>query len=96
MNETNTATQAETVQTGLTLQDLNLALQVIQVSSTRGAFKAEELATIGGLHDRIYKFLEASGAFVKAPSPADTAPATPEVEPTAPAPKARKTKKVKE
>jgi hypothetical protein len=71
--------------TGLTIQDLNLALQVIQMSATRGAFKAEELSIVGGLHDRIYKFLESTGAFAKAPEPAEPA-----------APKKPKIKKVKE
>ena len=64
-NSTNNVAPTEV--TGLTIQDLNLALQVIQVSSTRGAFKADELTMVGGLHDRIYKFLNDSGAFTKAP-----------------------------
>jgi hypothetical protein len=72
---TNTATPAEVEPTGLTIQDLNLVLQVIQVSATRGAFKAEELSMVGGLHDRIYKFLDAAGAFVKAPVNETPAPA---------------------
>ena len=55
--------------TGLTIQDLSLVLQIIQVSSARGAFRAEELSAIGGLHDRIFKFLEASGAISKTPGP---------------------------
>jgi len=48
--------------TGLTIQDLTLTLQVIQVASSRGAFKADELTAIGGLYDRIFKFLESTGA----------------------------------
>jgi hypothetical protein len=66
--------------TGLTVQDLTLVLQVIQVASSRGAFKADELTAVGGLYDRIFKFLEASGAITtKAP---ETAAAT-DAEPTA-------------
>lgn len=45
----------------ITLQDLALALQVIKVTAERGGFKAEELATVGGLHDRIQAFLVANG-----------------------------------
>jgi hypothetical protein len=73
-----TAPQSAPAQTGLTIQDLTLTLQVIQVASTRGAFKADELTAIGGLYDRIFKFLEASGAITtQAPeAPAET-PATP-------------------
>jgi hypothetical protein len=69
MTETTTTTATpETdapAQLGLTVQDLTLTLQLIQVASTRGAFKAEELSTVGGLYDRIFKFLEASGAITK-------------------------------
>jgi hypothetical protein len=57
-NTQETATQAP----GLTVQDLTLTLQVIQVASNRGAFKAEELTVIGGLYDRMIKFLDSVGA----------------------------------
>jgi hypothetical protein len=49
-------------QPNLSLGDITLALQVIQVAASRGAFKAEEYTEIGGCYDRIFKFLEASGA----------------------------------
>lgn len=60
----------------LTLADLTLALQTIQVVAQRGAIKAEEMATVGGLHDRLLAFLQAQGA-VQAPEapPSETAPA---------------------
>jgi hypothetical protein len=67
--------------TGLTVQDLTLTLQVIQVASTRGAFKADELTAIGGLYDRIFKFLEASGAITT--KPAEEPPAASETSPAA-------------
>ena len=60
------ATQT-TQQTGLTIQDLTLTLQVIQAATSRGAFKADELTAIGGLYDRIFKFLEAAGAVTTQP-----------------------------
>jgi hypothetical protein len=66
--------------TGLTIQDLTLTLQVIQVASTRGAFKADELTAIGGLYDRIFKFLEASGAITT--KPVEAAPEAPAAEAT--------------
>lgn len=65
-------------QAGLTVQDLTLTLQVIQVASTRGAFKADELTAIGGLYDRIFKFLETSGAITR--DQAAEAPAAPAAE----------------
>ena len=67
----------EAGQTGLTIQDLSLVLQVINLTAARGAFKADELTTVGGLHDRIYKFLDSVGAIAKNPAPAagDTPPA---------------------
>ena len=73
-----TQTQVEApTQTGLTIQDLTLTLQVIQAATSRGAFKADELTAIGGLYDRIFKFLEAAGAITTTPpvveTPADTA-----------------------
>ena len=82
-------------QTGLTIQDLTLTLQVIQVASSRGAFKADELTAIGGLYDRIFKFLEASGAIsTQAPAEQQSAPA--ETAPTVTETPSKKAKKVKE
>jgi len=45
----------------LSLQDLVLALQTIQACAQRGAIKAEEMTTVGGLYDRMFAFLEAQG-----------------------------------
>lgn len=45
----------------ITLQDLALVMQIIQVTAERGGFKAEELATVGRLHDRIQAFVAANG-----------------------------------
>lgn len=55
----------------LTLSDLTLALQTIQVTAQRGAIRADEMAVVGGLHDRLAAFLQAQG--VGATPPADTA-----------------------
>jgi hypothetical protein len=46
----------------LSLQDLLLVAQTIQVVAQRGAFRAEEMTNIGGLYDRIVAFLTVSGA----------------------------------
>lgn len=53
----------------LTLQDLVLVAQIIQIGSQRGTFRAEELADVGNLYTKLIAFLQATGAL---------APATPE------------------
>ncbi|MCX7592710.1 MAG: hypothetical protein N2235_02900 [Fischerella sp.] len=61
----------------LTIGDLTLTLNLIQACAQRGAFKAEEMSTVGGLYERIYAFLDASGALKKADAtPADAAAET--------------------
>ena len=72
---TNTPAE-ETVQ--LQLQDLLLLAQVVQVASQRGAIKAEEMETVGGVYSRLVKFLQASGAIQpaqQAEAPAEETPA---------------------
>lgn len=49
-------------QVNLSLADLTLALQIIQVASNRNAFKPEEFEEVGGCYNRIFKFLETTGA----------------------------------
>lgn len=46
----------------LQLADLVLTLKLIQITAQRGAIRAEEMAEVGALHDRLTKFLVASGA----------------------------------
>lgn len=53
----------------LTIQDLVLVAQIIQIGSQRGAFRAEELADVGNLYTKLIAFLQATGALT---------PATPE------------------
>lgn len=49
----------------LALTDLVLLLNLIRVTSERGAIKAEELSAVGTVYDKLLKFLEASGAINK-------------------------------
>ena len=44
----------------ISINDINLALQVIDVCSERGAFKGSELKDIGILRNRLYDFIEAN------------------------------------
>lgn len=55
-------------QPSLNLQDLILVAQIIQVSSTRGAFKADELANVGQLYNKLIAFLQSTGALTPAPA----------------------------
>ena len=57
--ENNTEAPAE--KPSLTLQDLTLMVQVLQVGTSRGAWKADELSSVGGLYDRVTAFLTAAG-----------------------------------
>ena len=61
--------QAAETAPSLTLQDLVLVAQIIQIGSQRGAFRAEELADVGNLYTKLIAFLQATGALT---------PATPE------------------
>ena len=60
-------------QPNLSLQDLLLVVQIVQIATQRGAFRAEELSNIGGLYDRLVTFLNATGAI----KPAEQGEATP-------------------
>jgi hypothetical protein len=64
------------VKRGLTINDMLTVVQLIQLSSQRGTWRAEELSTVGTLYDNVTGFLEAAGALQKAPTPsASDAPA---------------------
>ena len=56
----------------LTLQDLVLVAQIIQLTSQRGAFKAEELADVGGLYNKLVTFLQSTGALTPATPPEES------------------------
>ena len=55
----------------LTLQDLVLVAQIIQLTSQRGAFKAEELESVGGLYNKLIAFLQSTGALAPAAVPTE-------------------------
>ena len=64
-------------QTQLQLSDILLTAQVIQLASTRGAFRAEEFTQVGSLYDRLVAFLKASGALQPAAPAGDATADTP-------------------
>lgn len=57
---------AEQTAPSLTLQDLVLVAQIIQIGSQRGTFRAEELADVGNLYTKLIAFLQATGALTPA------------------------------
>lgn len=59
-------TAGEQQAVSLTLQDLVLVAQIIQLSSKRGAFQAGELADVGTLYNKLITFLQTTGALVPA------------------------------
>ena len=58
---------------GLQLQDLIVILQTLQVTAQRGAIRAEEMALVGGVYERLFAFLEAQGAVSRGPATTDVA-----------------------
>ena len=60
------APAAQPEQPSLNLQDLILVAQIIQICSSRGAFKADELANVGNLYTKLVAFLQSTGALTPA------------------------------
>lgn len=58
----------------LQVQDLVVALEAIQLASSRGAFKVEEFTTVGQAYKNLYDFLVASGVVSTQPPEAQPAP----------------------
>ena len=77
MAETKEKVQAETsapeqpATPSLNLQDLITVAQIIQLSSQRGAFRAEELESVGSLYNKLIAFLQSVGALRAADAPTE-------------------------
>ncbi len=61
--------QTPPAQPSFQLADLVLVLKIIQVTAQRGAIRAEEMAEVGSLYEKLVKFLTAAGA-IQSPTPA--------------------------
>ena len=59
---------------GLTLGDLRLVARIIQISSERGAIRADEMATVGDLYNRLVQWLN---SIQPAPAPTEGDSTTP-------------------
>jgi hypothetical protein len=62
MNENETEVTQESPKPELNLNDLAAIRNLIEVVTQRGAFKANELSSVGVLFDKINAFLEAAQA----------------------------------
>ena len=63
---------------GLSLNDISAAVQIIDVVTPRGAFRGEELASVGMVRERFMAFLrhaKEQGQDVQLPGEAPSAPA---------------------
>lgn len=69
-----TSQNSTTETPSLALTDLVLLLNLVRVSADRGAIKAEEMTAVGAVYEKLYKFLQASGAL----APAEQSPASAE------------------
>jgi len=66
-----TSAPEQTAAPSLTLQDLITVAQIIQISSQRGTFRAEELADVGTLYNKLIAFLQSVGALQPANAPTE-------------------------
>lgn len=58
MEESNNQEQIN--QPGLSIQDLRVAAELINICTQRGAFRANELTSVGTLYDRLVAFVGAA------------------------------------
>lgn len=79
---TNTESQAEAPQAAesISLNDLQVLLQIVDLSAERGAFKGPELSQIGAVRDKLGAFLESVAAAQEAANKAqeETSPSAAE------------------
>ena len=63
-----------TTENQITVADLNLLKNIVDLASTRGAFRAGEMKEIGTVYTKLSTFLEAVVAQAQAESEAQVAP----------------------
>jgi hypothetical protein len=64
----------------ISLVDLNSLAQIIDLASSRGAFRGQELEPVGALYNKLTKFLASVQAAQDASGSAEGSEETPEVE----------------
>ena len=81
--EEGTVTTPQAEAPALTVADLRNIRTIIDISSQRGAFRGNELATIGTVFDKLDTFLKAVDAKAQAENPAPAEGDAPAEEPKA-------------
>ena len=69
-------TTSQAVASGLAVGDLQNIAMIIDLCTRRGAFKAEELATVGGIYNKLKTFLDSLPKPEGEPDKIKDAPAT--------------------
>ena len=62
MSETNSNQQNQDQSIELTVNDLNALKQIIDVASSRGSFKPNEMTSVGAVYTKLDNFLKAVAA----------------------------------
>lgn len=62
-----------TQEAGLSLQHIEMAVRIIDLASSRGAIRGEEMATVGSLRNTFANFLQAAGVGAEQPDATEEA-----------------------
>jgi hypothetical protein len=49
--------EVQTPPTGVTINDIAFLVQIVEIVAQRGAFKADELSTVGAVYDKVKAFI---------------------------------------
>jgi hypothetical protein len=71
--------QTQEAQPSLSISDLIVLTNLAAAAAERGAIRADEMALVGGVYDKLVKFLTATGALKPAEAAPAEAPQTEEV-----------------
>lgn len=52
--------QQTDTQPNIAIQDIAFLLNIVEVCSTRGAFRAEELSSVGAVYNKVKAFIDAN------------------------------------
>lgn len=72
---TEQTTEQQPQQVGVSLNDIALAVRIIDLAAERGAFKGVDMSAVGTCRDRLAAFVTANAPKPEA-APAEEAPAT--------------------
>ena len=69
---------SDQVETGVTMNDIALAVRIIDLAAERGAFKGVDMTTVGACRDRLATFVTSNAPPPPVPAEADGAVAADE------------------